>query len=99
MRRNLDATGGVIFAERLVMALAPKIGRARATVLVKTAVAATAASGRPLAEEVAASPELASLLDSRGLADVFDATTYLGSAEVFRVRLRAAATLDNPRKR
>ena len=45
MRANLDATGGIIYAERAVMLLAPALGRDRTQQLVTEAVAASRGSG------------------------------------------------------
>lgn len=98
MRGNIEATRGVIFAERLTMKLAPELGRSRAAALVKAAVEETARSGRLFSEVVAATPELAAALEANGAADLVNAETYLGSADVFRARLLAAAAVPGSRK-
>lgn len=65
MRENLDRAGGLVVAERASYLLAEQVGRRKAYEL----VAAAAATGRPLAEELDIDP-----------ADL-DPTSYLGSAD------------------
>jgi 3-carboxy-cis,cis-muconate cycloisomerase len=98
MRQNIDATRGVVFAERVAVTIAPKVGRTRAAELVSTAVAAAQQSGATLTEAVAAIPELASLLSAADLAELAEPGTYLGSANEFRERLLAGAA-DTPLSR
>lgn len=97
MRRNIEDTRGVIFAERIVLATAPALGRAHAADLVKAAVKSAEATGRSLAATVAESPELSKALAASGQTAMFDASAYQGSAEIFRARLLTAA-LPGPRK-
>ena len=94
MRSNLDATRGVIFAERLRLAIAPAVGRATAADLVKTAVSTAQRSGRTLADVVAATPELSALLSADDITALVVPETYLGLADQFRRRLLAAAVDD-----
>lgn len=72
MRANLDALGGTIMAERMMMAVAPLVGRGPAHDLVYRACAAARQEGGPLldalrselgAELVAGLPPLEELLD------------------------------------
>jgi 3-carboxy-cis,cis-muconate cycloisomerase len=91
MARNIDATRGVIFAERLALRLAPLLGRGRAVELVKAAVEEVARSGRTLADVVASTPDLSTVIDASERDRLFRADTYLGSAEAFRVRLLESA--------
>ncbi|MFC0529669.1 3-carboxy-cis,cis-muconate cycloisomerase [Phytohabitans kaempferiae] len=70
MRANLDATGGALLAERIGAALAPKVGATEAHDLVRAAVA----SGRPLAEALAAH------FDQAELDALLDPASYLGAA-------------------
>jgi 3-carboxy-cis,cis-muconate cycloisomerase len=97
MRQNIEATRGVIFAERLTMRLAPELGRSRAAALVKAAVEESMRSGRSLADVVAATPELAQRIATSERAGLFTADSYLGSAEVFRARLLAGAATAGSR--
>ncbi|HUZ84870.1 MAG TPA: lyase family protein, partial [Gaiellales bacterium] len=74
MRRNLEAAGGVIVAERVAQLLAPEVGPARAQQLVGEAARAAAAGGS-LRELLPADPALP--------ATAFDPTGYLGSSALF----------------
>ena len=77
MRANLGLTGGQIAAERLASMLSERLGRTAARTLVRDASLRASASGRPLAEEVAA---LDTGFDSEQVEAALDPTTYLGSA-------------------
>jgi 3-carboxy-cis,cis-muconate cycloisomerase len=98
MARNIDATRGVIFAERLTLRLSPVIGRRQAVQLVKAAVDETARSGRTLADVVASTPDLAAIIGEGERDGLFRADTCLGSAEAFRVRLLASAARPGSRR-
>jgi 3-carboxy-cis,cis-muconate cycloisomerase len=98
LRQNMEATNGVIFAERLTMTLAPALGRSRAATLVKAAVDETVRSGRSFGEVVGTMPELTAALGANTGAGLVNAETYLGSAEAFRGRLRSAASVPGFRK-
>jgi 3-carboxy-cis,cis-muconate cycloisomerase len=80
MRANLEATRGAVFAEKVVMLLAPRMGRAAAQSAVAEALkASTLGEG------------LASLLTPKELETLDRPEDYLGAAETFRRRL-----LENP---
>lgn len=99
MRRNIDDTRGVIFAERLASTIAPAVGRARAADLVKDAVKTTHQTGSTFADVVAGTAELAALLSPYDLAGLSKPDTYLGSADAFRQRLLArGADVRSPEK-
>jgi 3-carboxy-cis,cis-muconate cycloisomerase len=98
MRQNIEATRGAVFAERVAMRLTPAIGRARASALVKEAVERAGRSGRSLVDVMAEAPELSAGLDARDRAELFDAGSYLGSADLFRTRLSTAASVSGSRK-
>jgi 3-carboxy-cis,cis-muconate cycloisomerase len=89
MRANIDATGGVIFAERLTFLLAAGIGRDEAARLVTEAIASARESGRSFGDEVRSSPVLSTMLPSAVLADLENPASYLGSAERFRQQVLA----------
>jgi 3-carboxy-cis,cis-muconate cycloisomerase len=78
MRANIDATGGIIFAERAMMLLALKIGRDAAHKLLEEATRHSNLSGA-LAEHL--SPE--------EIRELNIPESYLGSAETFRKQLLA----------
>ena len=81
MRANLDATNGLIMAERITFLLAERIGRIQARELVTEACANAIAGGRPLRAELGADPRIE--LTPEELDAAFDPTGYLGSAEAF----------------
>jgi 3-carboxy-cis,cis-muconate cycloisomerase len=81
MRENLDATGGLIMAERVSGLLVEQLGRLEAHELVGEASARAAESGRTLRDELLEDSRVE--LDEDELDAAFDPTTYLGSAETF----------------
>jgi 3-carboxy-cis,cis-muconate cycloisomerase len=83
MRANLEATHGVIFAEKAGMLLRSKLGREAAHSLLADASRAAVAQARPLAEILAAS----GVLSAEQLADLERPEDYLGANEEFRKRL------------
>jgi 3-carboxy-cis,cis-muconate cycloisomerase len=83
MRTNLDATNGLLLAERITTALARDLGRGPAHELVERASADTVSGDRPFADLLAATPEIASRLSPEQLGELLDPATYLGSAGAF----------------
>jgi 3-carboxy-cis,cis-muconate cycloisomerase len=81
MRENLDATLGLPLAESLMMALAPKIGRAEAHHRVEAASKLALARRRPLAEIAKAEPAVAGHLTPAEIDRALDPAHYLGSAD------------------
>jgi len=90
MRANLDVTQGLIFAEAVQMALAPKIGRDTAHSLVASACRRASAEHAHLREILAQEPTVTALLDARALAELFDPLRYLGVAPAFIERVLAS---------
>jgi 3-carboxy-cis,cis-muconate cycloisomerase len=88
MRSNLDATGGLLLAERVAAALAPAMGGLAAHELVERA----AASGRPFAEALDEATELGRAEIDR----LLDPEDYLGSAGEFVDRALAAHPTEVP---
>ncbi|MFB9320988.1 3-carboxy-cis,cis-muconate cycloisomerase [Cryptosporangium minutisporangium] len=88
MRATLDATGGVLLSENVSGALAPELGRSGAHDLVKSAVAKSAESGRPLRAVLL--DEADGRIDADRLDAALDPTRYLGSAEALVDRALAA---------
>jgi 3-carboxy-cis,cis-muconate cycloisomerase len=76
MRANLDATGGVLLSERIVLALAPRAGRAEAQAAVQDA----AAAGGSFRDELLAQPAVAAQLDAAALDELLDPAGYLGAS-------------------
>jgi 3-carboxy-cis,cis-muconate cycloisomerase len=71
MRANLEATGGRLLSERIVLALAPAAGRAEAVGAVQAAAVADGAFrdallGQPVVAEHLGASELDDLLDPAG---------------------------------
>jgi 3-carboxy-cis,cis-muconate cycloisomerase len=84
MRANLEATNGLIFAERAMMLLAPKIGRDSAHKLIESAARRSAQEGKRLASTLAEMPEVTRHLNAATLRRLESPEEYLGSAEIFR---------------
>lgn len=86
MRANLDATLGVVLAERAALLLTPALGRDAAHQLVAAAAARAASTGQTLATILGADPAAAALTrEDLGSLDRPD--TYLGVADALRRRL------------
>jgi len=91
MRRNIDETRGSVFAEKVFVLLARKVGREKAHQLLKAAVQRAVEEKRALAEVLAETAEIMQFLDKADLQQLTVAEDYLGSAESFRREL-----LGNP---
>jgi 3-carboxy-cis,cis-muconate cycloisomerase len=87
MRANIERTGGAVFAERVVVLAAPRIGRDAAEALVRDALDAARASGQTFTQALAASPRAAAVLSADELSTIDDPEAYLGAAEALRLRL------------
>ena len=96
MRRNLDLTGGLIVAEAVMMAAAPKLGRQHAHDLVYDACRQAIEGGGRLADILAGRPEVVAALGGReAIERCCDPANYLGLAGemVDRVLGKAPARL------
>jgi 3-carboxy-cis,cis-muconate cycloisomerase len=91
MRRNLEATHGLIMAEAVMMGLAPLLGRAAAHDAVHHACDVALAGTLPLAEALAREPAVAGRLGAEEIARLTSPETYLGSTQPFIDRALAAA--------
>ncbi|MCS0637825.1 lyase family protein [Streptomyces sp. LP05-1] len=80
MRANLDLTGSQVVTERLAAVLTPPLGRVRARALLTEASGAADRTGTPLAEVLAAVPEIAAHLPGGRLAALLDPAAYTGAA-------------------
>jgi 3-carboxy-cis,cis-muconate cycloisomerase len=87
MKANIAATGGVVFAERAVMMLAPKLGREAAQRIVARAIDAARSGGRQFAEALAADRQAADAIGATDLSTLDSPEAYLGVAEELRRRL------------
>jgi 3-carboxy-cis,cis-muconate cycloisomerase len=84
MRANLEATNGLVFAERAMMLLAPRIGRDTAHKLIESAARKSVQEGKRLASVLAEMPDVTKHLDAATLRKLEASEEYLGSAEYFR---------------
>ena len=87
MRKNLDLTEGLIFAEAVSMALSEQLGRAEAHELVQAACTRALREKRNLRAILSADPKIQKQLSSADLDRLFDPRKSLGAAEdyIFRV--------------
>ncbi|HWC78358.1 MAG TPA: 3-carboxy-cis,cis-muconate cycloisomerase [Pseudonocardiaceae bacterium] len=83
MRANLAATGGLPLAERVVSALAGKVGRLAAHDAVTECCRRSVAENAGLAELLAADPVVGKHLDRDRIAELLDPAGYLGSSAIF----------------
>jgi 3-carboxy-cis,cis-muconate cycloisomerase len=83
MRANLDLTGGLLLAERVVVALTPALGRQAADDLVTDAAEETSGGKRSFEEALLDRPEVAENLGEAKVARLLDPAGYLGSAGAF----------------
>ena len=90
MRANLDATKGVVFAERAAALLRAKLGRDEAQRLVTSALQRTRESGEPFGDVLRNMPDVAAALGPDALAGVDRVDACLGDAERLRRRLLRA---------
>ena len=81
MRRNLDATQGLIFAEGVTMAMGKHIGKSAAHTLLEAASRQARESGKHLREVLAQNPAVSERLTSLELDRLFAPENYLGVAE------------------
>jgi len=91
MRANIEATRGVIFAERAMMLLGEKVGRDVAHKLLEEATRQSMAEGRSLVSVLEGMPEVTQHLGSATLREFDVPEHYLGMADEFRVRQLASA--------
>ena len=83
MRQNLELTGGLLLAERVMFALAQQLGRQRAHDLVHACAMAAHEQGRPFSELLATDPQVAALMSAGEIAQLLDPTGYTGLATTF----------------
>jgi 3-carboxy-cis,cis-muconate cycloisomerase len=83
MRANLDATGGLLMAEAVQMALAPALGRLVAHDRIEAACRTAVAESRVLLDVLAEDAEITRHAPRGRLAELLDPAGYLGAAGVF----------------
>lgn len=89
MRRNLDGTHGLIFAEAVTMALGDRLGKMSAHGLVEGACKKARAENRHLKDVLREEQGLSGYLTPAELEGLFEVRNYLGSAEEFVQRVLA----------
>jgi 3-carboxy-cis,cis-muconate cycloisomerase len=83
MRRNLDATQGLILAEAVAFALAPKIGQPEAQKIVDEASRKAVAEKRNLHDVMREDARVTAQLTPGELARLFELMGYQGAAQTF----------------
>ena len=98
MRQNLDLTGGLLLAERVMFALAPQLGRQEAHDVVHACAMAAHEQGRSFGDLLAADPRVAPHLSPEQISRLLDPTGYTGLAAEFVDRVladRSGETLES----
>jgi 3-carboxy-cis,cis-muconate cycloisomerase len=90
MRVNLDATGGLIMAEAVAMALAEKIGKAEAHHLVEAASKRAVAAKEGLRDVLTRDSKVTAHLSADRLAKLFEPMVYQGVSQALIDRLLAS---------
>ncbi len=80
MRANLDAGGGLMLAEALTVALAPRLGRPAAQGLVQALCRQAVAAGQTLEQAALADTRVGAVLSPEAVGAALDPAAYLGSA-------------------
>jgi adenylosuccinate lyase len=97
MQRNLDASRGLFFSQRLLLALVESgLERARAYELVQRAAMRAWEEEQDFAELVRADPEIAVALERAALEEVFDLGAYTRHVDVVFERLHALTPREEP---
>ncbi|WP_332604573.1 3-carboxy-cis,cis-muconate cycloisomerase [Acinetobacter sp. ESBL14] len=81
MQRNLECTQGLIMAEAVMMALAPKLGRMNAHHLVEQACQQAVAQQQHLKTILSAMDEVNTHFNDQALDELFQPATYLGNIQ------------------
>lgn len=92
MRHNIDATHGLILAEAVSAALAPKLGREAAHGLIEEACHRAIEQDRPLRDVLAKDAKVRKHLSAADLDRLLNPANYLGMSEQFVDRVLAART-------
>ena len=90
MRRNLDATNGLIMAEAVAMALAEKVGKSEAHHLVEAASKKAVADNKGLREMLTKDPKVTAHLSIERIAKLFEPMAYQGVSQALIDRLLAS---------
>jgi adenylosuccinate lyase len=97
MRRNLEASHGLFFSQRLLLALVESgLERARAYELVQRAAMRAWEEEQDFAELVRADSEISSVLHATALQEVFDLDAYTRHVDVVFERLHSLTRREEP---
>jgi 3-carboxy-cis,cis-muconate cycloisomerase len=99
MRRNLEVTQGLIYAEAVTMALSEKMGRSAAHQLVEAACRKAQKEKRHLREVLWGDAQVTGHLSEDALDGLFDPRKYLGVAEEFVDRVIDASRSGSAAKK
>ncbi len=83
MAANLEASDGLVYAEAVSLALAPKIGRDEAHARIEAASRTVVDEGRHLRDVLADDSQVTAYLDAKALARLFDPKNQFAGAERF----------------
>ncbi|WP_217697945.1 hypothetical protein [Sinomonas mesophila] len=92
MRANTNLTGGLIVAEAVMMAVAPRLGRQRAHTVVYGACKAAIEAGSTLEDELLRHEDLVGQLGAGRIHELCDPSGYLGSAGEMTKQVLAGRT-------
>src|SRR6266436_3204497 len=90
MRANLEATGGLIMAEAVAMALAEMIGKSEAHHLVEAASKKAVAEKKGLRDVLTKNPKVTAHLSADRLAKLFEPMAHQGASQALIDRLLAS---------
>jgi 3-carboxy-cis,cis-muconate cycloisomerase len=90
MRQNLDATGGLIMAEAVALALAERIGKSEAHHIVEAASKKAVAEKTHLRDVLAADSNVTAQLGADQLTKLFEPMAYQGASQTLVDRLLAS---------
>jgi 3-carboxy-cis,cis-muconate cycloisomerase len=96
MKKNLNLTDGLLFAEAVSMALAEKIGKAQAHDLVQAACTRAVKEKRGLRPILSGDPRISAHLSATDLDGLFNPHNYLGASDEFVYRVVAASRVRIP---
>lgn len=94
MRRNLGLMGSMLLSERLMFALAPKLGKQTAHELVYEAAMQARSQNKPFEETLAEYDQIRAVLSPDELDALMDPTTYVGVAPEVVDRVVAATRAE-----
>ncbi|MGA8218748.1 MAG: hypothetical protein WB771_09290, partial [Solirubrobacterales bacterium] len=83
MRENLEATGGALMAESVVMTLSGRVGQQRARKLVDAAAGQALDSRSPFRDVLVGDEEVRGELSEEEIDRALDPAAYLGSSDAF----------------